>query len=183
MGRAGTRIGRIDVLDAGAGAALVLLAAVALLFAVELGTAAGVGGGDLVAELRARSEKRLTQERAQIRGLLELASQGRAEEALRGGELALASAGDNSQLHLLLAAGYRARGEDAAALRAYRRAVELGRDYVDRRSPHYLGTGFRDWVHAAKPRLQRAAAAAVPGAEAALRDLYFLERSLAGGCT
>lgn len=183
MGRAVTRIGGIDLLDAAAGGALALLAAVALLLAVELGTAAGVGGGELLAELRARSEKRVAQERGQIRGLLDLVAQGRRNEALRAGELALANAGDNSQLHLLLAEGYRERGQDAGALRAYRRAVELGRDYADRRSPHYLGTGFRDWVRGVKPRLQREAAAAVPGAPEALRDLYFLERSLAGGCT
>lgn len=181
MGRGTSRLRRADPLGRAAAAALALLGAAALLAAVRLGAAAGTGRADLLAELRARSAERIARERGQIRPVLEAASRGDGASALAAAETALARFGENSQLHLFLAGAYRERRRDAEALREYRRAVEISRDYADRRASCYLGDELGGWLRAVRPRL--AVAGADPAALSALRDLGYLQRALAGGCS
>ena len=153
--------------------ALVIVALAAVIAAVRLGAAAGVGGEDLLAELRARTERRVAAERDQIRPALEAAGHGERELARREAEAALGGLAGNSQLHLLLAGVYRDAGASAPALREYRRAVELLRDYTDRRSPRFIGAGLAPWLREVRPGLEGPA----------LDDLHYLERALAGGCS
>lgn len=173
MGNGGTRAGSAGWLDRAATAALLLAAAAAIAAAVRMGEAAGRCSGDLLAELQARTGRRVAAERGQIRPILEAAASGDREGARRDAEAALARLAGNSQLHLFLAGAYRERGEAGPALREYRRAVELVRDYADRRSPHAIGAGLSPWLRAVRPAV----------ADEALRDLHYLERSLAGGCS
>jgi hypothetical protein len=154
-------------------AALVVLALAAVITAVRLGAAAGAAGDDLLAELRARTERRVATEREQIRPALEAAGRGEREAARREAEAALGRLEGNSQLHLLLAGVYRDGGAPAPALREYRRAVELLRDYTDRRSAQFIGVTLAPWLREVRPAIQGAA----------LGDLHFLERALAGGCS
>ncbi|HWR98636.1 MAG TPA: hypothetical protein VN317_09480 [Candidatus Methanoperedens sp.] len=154
-------------------AALLAAAASALILAGRLGLASGAAGDDLLAELRARTERRVAAERAQIGPALEAAVRGGDAAARREAEGVLARRGANSQLHLLLAGAYRREGETAPALREYRRAVELVRDYTDRRSPRYIGAGLGTWLRDVRPSLSGPA----------LTDLHYLERALAGGCS
>ena len=169
-GAAGTRS---DWLERTVAAALVIAALAAVIAAVRLGAAAGTGSGELLVELRARTERRVAAERDQIRPALEAAVRGEREVARREAEAALVGLAGNSQLHLLLAGVYRDGGATAPALREYRRAAELLRDYTDRHSPQYVGPGLGLWLHDVQP-----------GASAeALRDLHYLERALAGGCS
>lgn len=156
-----------------AAVALVLLAAAAVIAAVRLGAAAASGGDNLLAELRARTERRVAVERDQIRTVLAAGELGERAAALREAEALLVRLGGNSQLHLLLAGVYREGGEAARALREYRRAVELVRDYAERRSTLYIGPGLREWLREVRPALSGAA----------LGDLHYLERALAGGCS
>jgi len=161
-----------DWLDRAAAAALVLVAAAALAAAVRIGAAAGADGGELLARVRARTEQRLAEERGQIRAVLEAEAGGDRDGARRAAEAALGGLDGNSQLHLYLGSSYRAAGSSAPALREYRRAVELLRDYADRRSPQYIGASLGPWL--------RGLRGAVSGSARA--DLYYLERALAGGC-
>ena len=154
-------------------AALLAVAASAAILGGRLGAAAGAGGGDLLAELRARTERRVAEERAQIGPALEDAVRRGEAGARSAAEAALGRLGANSQLHLLLAGAYRGEGEAPPALREYRRAVELVRDYTDRRSPQFIGAGLAPWLREVRPRLSGAA----------LADLHYLERALAGGCS
>lgn len=156
-----------------AAAAIVCVTLAAVVAAVRLGAAAGTGGDDLLAELRVRTEQRVTAERVQIQPALAAAARGGREAARREAEAALGGLEGNSQLHLLLAGLYRDGGATAPALREYRRAVELLRDYTDRRSPLFIGAGLAPWLRKVRP--------AVEGT--ALGDLYYLQRALAGGCS
>ncbi|MHB8837238.1 MAG: hypothetical protein ACYC9Y_16230 [Candidatus Methylomirabilia bacterium] len=173
MGRGGRAARRSDWLDRAVAAAFVVVALAALIAAVRLGAATGTGGEDLVAELRARTERRVTAERDQIRPALEAAVRGERELARREAEAALGGLGGNSQLHLLLAEVYRDGGAAAPALREYRRAFELLRDYTDRHSPLFVGSGLAPWLREVRPGLEGAA----------LGDLRYLQRALAGGCS
>jgi len=173
MREGGTAARRPDWLERAVAAAIVIVALAAVIAAVRLGAAAGTGGDNLLVELRARTERRVTAERDQIRPVLAAAARGEREAARREAEAALAALAGNSQLHLLLAGVYRDGGATAPALREYRRAIELLRDYTDRRSPQFIGAGLAPWLHEVRPGLEGAA----------LGDLHYLERALAGGCS
>jgi hypothetical protein len=173
MGEADTAEKRSDGLDRAVAAALFIAALAAVILAVRLGAAAGTGGDDLLVGLRTRTERRVAAERDQIRPALEAAVRGERELARREAEAALAGLAGNSQLHLLLAGVYRDAGASAPALREYRRAVELLRDYTDRRSPQFIGAGLAPWLREVRPGLEGAARG----------DLHYLERALAGGCS
>ena len=92
---------------------------------------------------------------------------------MREAEATLGALEGNSQLHLLLAGLYREGGALAPALREYRRACELLREYADRHSPRFIGPGLAPWLREVRPLLEGAA----------LGDLRYLERALAGGCS
>ena len=169
----GTVARRSDWLERAVAAALVIVALAAVIAAVRLGSAAGTSGEDLLGEVRARTQRRVTAERDQIRPALEAAARGEREVARREAEAALEGFGDNSQLHLLLAGIYREQGATALALRENRRAVEILRDYADWRSPLFIGIGLTLWLREVRPTVSGAA----------LRDLHYLERALAGGCS
>jgi hypothetical protein len=175
MGNGGI-VRRPDLIDGVLGAALVLLSAGALVLSVRLGSGAGARGGDVLAELRARSEKRILTEREQIRPLIDAAARGEGAAARSGAETALERLAGNSQLHLLLAGQLREEGRVGPALRQYRRAVELSREYADRRSPYFIGHDLKAFLREAQPALEAA------GNAEALGDLHALQRFLAGGC-
>jgi len=162
---------RSDWLERVVAAALVAAAAAAALAAVRLASAAGSDGEDLLSELRSQTARRVAAEREQIRAALDADARGPA--ARREAEAVGRILSGNSQLHLLLAGLRRESGEAAAALREYRRAVELVRDYADRRSPQFIGAGLAPWMREVRPSLSGAA----------LADLHYLERALAGGCS
>jgi hypothetical protein len=169
----GAAAGRSGWLGRAAAAGLVAAAAAATITAVRLGEAAGGGGDDLLAELRSRTARRVASEREQIRPVLEAVARGEIAAARNEAETALGRLGGNSQLHLLLAGLYRESGAAAPALREYRRAVELVRDYADRRAPQYIGAALAPWMSEVRPALAGVARA----------DLHYLERALAGGCS
>ncbi len=173
MHEAGTAARRSDWLERTAAAALVVVALAAVIAAVRLGSAAGRGGDDLLAEMRARVDSRVVAERSQIRPALEAAARGEFGVARQEAEAALGGLDGNSQLHLLLAGVYRDGGATRQALREYRRAVELLRDYTDRRSPQFIGGALTPYLHEVRAGLEGAA----------LGDLHYLERALAGGCS
>jgi len=164
---------RSDLFERAVAAALVIVALAAVIAAVRLGAAAVTGGDDLLAELRARTERRVSAEREQIRPALEAAARGERELSRREAEAALGGLAGNSQLHLLLADVYRGSGAIAPALREYRRTVELLRDYTDLRSPQFIGAGLVPWLREVRPVVEGAA----------LGDLHYLQRALAGGCS
>jgi hypothetical protein len=162
-----------DAFERATAAVLAVVALTALAAALRLGAAAASGGEDLLAEIRARTERRVVAEREQIRPAFDAAARGQLEAARREAEASLGALAGNSQLHLLLAGVYRDAGAAAPALREYRRAVELVRDYADRRSPQFIGAGLAPWLREVLPLVSGTA----------LSDLHYLERALAGGCS
>lgn len=173
MGTARRAAPRTGWLERASSAALAVVAVAALLVAVRIGAAAGLRSQDLLAELRAAAERRVAAERVQILTALEAAERGDARRAREEAETVLARLDGNSQLHLLLAGLYRDDGALAPALREYRRAVELVRDYTDRNSPLFIGAWLGPWLQQRQPALSGAP----------LADLRYLQRALAGGCS
>jgi hypothetical protein len=167
---------KFDMLD-GASAAFMALAgffALAFFWQVFAGTAGDEE--DFKARLRVEAEKRIRKERTQIGFLLEKEVQGRGEDAWTEGLTAEPRLQGNSQFHLFLARGYRERNRLDSAIREYRRAVEANRDYTDRHSAFFLGEKLRSLIREGRK------AYLADGPSDAVRDLFFLERSLARGC-
>ncbi len=174
---------RLDMVD---GAAAVVMAAAAL-FVVTFfwqATAGAVGGEDsYLARLHQAAEKRIARERQQVAFLLDKEGAGKAEEAWEEGLAVASRLEGNSQFHLFLARGYRERGMLGPSISEYRKAVEINRDYTDRRSPHYHGKALRSLVREARGiYLEKGRPRAGLANAAVVRDLFYLERSLAGGC-
>ncbi len=91
---------------------------------------------------------------------------------------------DNSAARLALGDLHRKDGELALAASSYRRAVELDRRYCDLKDPVYHGEEMNLLVENGLKVFRREKDLR-PDDEAvikAMRDLYFLKRSLAGGC-
>ena len=172
---------RFDVVEGAAAAVMVAAALFVVTFFCQ--ASAGASGGDdsYLAGLRRAAEKRIAKEREQIAFLLEKEG---TEESWQEGLASLPRLEGNSQFHLFLARGYRERDILGSSIGEYRKAVEINRDYTDHRSPHYRGKALRALVKEARgiylekgrPRTGLADAADV------VRDLFYLERSLAGGC-
>ncbi len=170
----------LDMVDGAAAAVMVAAAVFVVTFFCQ--ASAGASGDDsYLSGLRLAAEKRIAKERGQIAFILEKEE---AEEAWNEGLAAASRLEGNSQFHLFLARGYRERGMLGSSIGEYRAAVEINRDYTDHRSPYYHGKVLRALVKEARgiyleegrPRTGLADAAVV------VRDLFYLERSLAGGC-
>jgi hypothetical protein len=171
----------IDTVDLVSGVTMVLAAAFVTTFFWQ--AAAGASGSEesFMARLRMESTKRVEKEQAQISFLLDMEDEGKTGDALSEGVAAAERFDRNSQFHLLLARGYREKGDLGTSVAEYRRALEINRDYSDRRSTFYLGSTLRPFIR----EVRLACAETGPGSadhSAIHRDLFYLERSLAGGC-
>jgi hypothetical protein len=172
---------KIDLVDLLSGVTMALAAAFVTTFFWQ--AAAGASGSEesFMARLRMESAKRIEKEQAQIRFLLDMEDEGKTGDALSEGAAAAERFDGNSQFHLLLARGYREQGDLGTSVVEYRRALESNRDYSDRRSTFYLGSTLRPFIR--EVRLARAEAGpGSAGNTVVRRDLFYLERSLAGGC-
>jgi len=170
---------KMDAVDL-ASAALMVLAAV-FVSTFFWNAAAGAHGSEesFMAQLRKASEKRVEKEQAQIGFLLDLEGEGKTGQALDAGAQAARRLAGNSQFHLLMARGYREAGAFPSSVAEYRKALEANRDYSDRRSSFYVGPSLRPFIR--EVRIARASSADF-GDSVLRRDLFYLERSLAGGC-
>jgi len=168
----------IDSVDLTAAAILGTAAFFVVAFFWQASAGAARSDLSLRKELEAEARKRVDRERKQIGHLLALVDAGNEAQAQMTAEEDAGRFAKNSQFHLLLARLSRESGELESSLSAYRRALETNRDYSDRRSEFYLGEELR-------PLLQEARSAYLPAGRSAggpVRDIFFIERSLAGGC-
>jgi len=171
----------IDPVDFVSGVAMVLAGAFVATFFWQ--AAAGASGSEesFMARLKMESARRIEKEQVQISFLLDMEGQGKTADALSEAAAVAERFEGNSQFHLLLARGYREEGDLGTSVVEYRRALEGNRDYSDRRSAFYLGSTLRPFIR----EVRLAYAGTGPGAadhSAIHRDLFYLERSLAGGC-
>jgi tetratricopeptide (TPR) repeat protein len=90
----------------------------------------------------------------------------------------------NSLSYMYLAESYLAQGRLADAIRNYRRAVEMEPDYVDKRTTLFRGEELKDVVTEGILKLEREKKLKPKDDEVkqALKDVYYLQRRLAGGC-
>ena len=76
------------------------------------------------------------------------------------------------------------QGQIAAAIHSYRLAVDNEPDYVDKKTPLFIGNEIMNMVTEARSKLQREKKLK-PGDKSiilALEDIYYLQRRISGGC-
>jgi tetratricopeptide (TPR) repeat protein len=91
---------------------------------------------------------------------------------------------EKSLSYVYLAQLYLEQGELADSIHNYRRAVEMEPDYVDERTPLFIGDKIKELVTEGRQKLGREKALKPKDREIrkALKDVYYLQSRLAGGC-
>lgn len=88
------------------------------------------------------------------------------------------------QAYVYMARSYANQGQLADSIHSYRRAVELEPDFMDRRTSRYVGDEISSLVEEGRQKLGREKELKPNDLQvrAALEDVYYLQRRLAGGC-
>ena len=86
--------------------------------------------------------------------------------------------------HVYMAQLHLKQGRLADTIHDYRRAVEMEPDYVDERTPLFIGNEIKGLVEEAREKLGREKKLRPKDAtvKIALKDIYYLQSRLAGGC-
>jgi tetratricopeptide (TPR) repeat protein len=86
--------------------------------------------------------------------------------------------------HVYMAQLHLKQGELAIAIHEYRRAVEMEPDYVDERTPLFIGNEIKELVVEAREKFGREKKLRPQDktVKIALNDVYYLQSRLAGGC-
>jgi tetratricopeptide (TPR) repeat protein len=86
--------------------------------------------------------------------------------------------------HVYMAQLHLKQGELAMAIHEYRRAVEMEPDYVDERTPLFIGNEIKELVVEAREKFGREKKLRPQDktVKIALNDVYYLQSRLAGGC-
>ena len=109
---------------------------------------------------------------------------GQLREAIDGLKAAEAEAPAYGEPHALLGLAYSKTMDYPPAMKEFRLALLIDPDYIDSKSPKFIGKRIKAAVKEAKPQIVEAAGKA-PGdaaARAALGDTQYIERMIAGGC-
>jgi len=91
---------------------------------------------------------------------------------------------EKSLSYVYLAQLYLSQGKLSASIHNYRRAVEIEPDYVDKRTLLFMGDEIRELVKEGMEKLEREKKLKPQDKQIrqALKDVYYLQRRLAGGC-
>ncbi len=91
---------------------------------------------------------------------------------------------DRASGYKYLADLYLKTGDLSKSIHYFRMAVEKNPDYVDKKTPLYIGSGLKTLVSEGREKLSREKALKPddPVVRQALRDIYYLQSRLAGGC-
>lgn len=113
-----------------------------------------------------------------------LKEQGLYADAIARLEDIMQSYPDKALSYVYLAQVLLKQGELGDAIRNYRRAVEMEPDYVDERTPLFIGNDLKAVVEEGREKFGREKALKPDDEDVkrALGDVYYLQRRLAGGC-
>ncbi len=91
---------------------------------------------------------------------------------------------EKSLSYVYLAQLYLKQGKLRDAIHGYRLAVEMEPDYVDERTPLFIGDEIKELVTEGREKFSREKALKPKDKEVrkALKDVYYLQSRLAGGC-
>lgn len=113
-----------------------------------------------------------------------LKEQGRYADAIAKLDDMMQSYPDKPLSYVYLAQVFVKQGKLGDAIHHYRRAVEMDPDYVDERTPLFIGDDIKAVVEEGREKFGREKALKPDDEDVkrALGDVYYLQRRLAGGC-
>jgi len=116
--------------------------------------------------------------------VITLSRQNKISQALEKLEQIITAHPKNSMSSVYLARLHYQQGKIAAAIHSYRMAVDSEPDYVDEKTPLFLGSEIMDLITEARGKLKREKKLKPndAGINLALEDVYYLQRRIAGGC-
>jgi len=139
-------------------------------------------------ELAAKKAKyyseKLAKEKEIYKEVLELKKQGSYTAAIAKVEEIKKANPGLSRSYVYLAEFYGSLGEMAQMIHNYRKAIEMEPDYIDKKTPLFIGKTIKKAVIEQKKVFERAIRTNRKDAtiRTALKDVYYLQRRLAGGC-
>jgi tetratricopeptide (TPR) repeat protein len=128
--------------------------------------------------LQMETDKRMYQEIASYK------EQGLYTEAMAKLEYIRKKNPEKPMSYVYLAQLYLEQGRLADGIHNYRRAVEMEPDYVDERTPLFIGDEIKEVVEEGREKFGREKALKPEDKEVrkALKDIYYLQSRIAGGC-
>jgi tetratricopeptide (TPR) repeat protein len=156
---------RFDILTL---AAMAVLLACAVFFAYRGGNA-DVNGATLVRPTSPPGHEHY----ARVAVAKTMLDAGQVKESVESLKAVSAENPGDPEVHALLGQAYSKLLDYPSAVKEYRLALSLDADYVDQKSPKFIGKRIKAAVREAK---------ASPAAGASRSDISYLERMLAGGC-
>ncbi|NOQ46216.1 MAG: tetratricopeptide repeat protein [Desulfobulbaceae bacterium] len=129
-------------------------------------------------------EERVARDAETYREVIAFQEQGRHSEAMTKLEEIIQSHPENPQSYVYKARILNNLGELAEAIGMYRAAVEMEPDFVDNKTPIFIGDTVMDLITVARGKLNREKKLK-PGDKTvrlALDNIYYLQRRIAGGC-
>ncbi len=128
--------------------------------------------------LQMEVDKKIFQEVASCKG------QGLYPEAMAKLTVIMKEHPEKSLSYVYLAQLYLKQGKLRDAIHGYRLAVEMEPDYVDERTPLFIGDEIKELVTEGREKFSREKALKPKDKEVrkALKDVYYLQSRLAGGC-
>ncbi len=163
------------------------LVAVTLAMLVQHGLASRRHGGATVSaeELLLRSYREQAARDAELyKDVRVLREQGRTRQARARLEEIMKSHPDNPRSYVALARLALADGSLVGAIGNYRKAIDARPEYVDKKTPFFIGTEIQAVVTEALRKLPRERKLKPDDTTiaTALQNVYYLQRRLAGGC-
>ncbi len=140
--------------------------------------------GDTAAELKRKYEQQMAKNAWLYRNVLVLEKKGKLDEAMEELRKILAQHPKDAYGLILEARLYYRQGHLADAIHTYRKAIEMDPDYVDRKTPLYIGDEIMKIIEGSRAKLHRERKLK-PGdtkIKVAIDDIYYLQRRIAGGC-
>jgi len=134
--------------------------------------------GKAAFEKKKERNQRIYQE---LLGEMEKGDLAQAKESLEG---IMTKYPNNAQSYVYLAQIDLKKGKLGEAIQDYRKAVEMDPDLVDERTPFFIGDKLENIVNEGTEKFKREKELK-PGDEIVdkvLKDVYYLQRRLAGGC-
>lgn len=139
---------------------------------------------DQQADLKKSYDQRIAQDTETYKEVTQLVSEKQYSDALKKLEEVKTAHPENPLSSVYMAQIQYGQGKIASAVHSYRVAVDKEPDYIDKKTPLYIGDKIMALISEARSKLKREQKLK-PGDKTislALEDVYYLERRIAGGC-
>ncbi len=134
--------------------------------------------------LKRKYEKQMARNAWLYGKVISLQKAGQSVQAIEELRKIMANNPSDAYASVLLGRLYYQQGRLADAIHSYRKAVQKDPDYVDKKTPLYIGDEIMELISNARGKLNREKRLKPNDTkiQTAINDIYYLQRRIAGGC-